>query len=143
LFHVHLFVNEPELQKLIEKIVADDPGWRSEVMPLGLKRAILEDEAEAKHFDGFACMSGYKSEAETSILDRIKDAPDFKLLSGKHVNGLLHGESSPERIIGVRCAGGNAYFADKIVLAAGAMTSPRLLQDYFIHRNGGHRARAG
>ena len=131
LLHVHYFENEPELQKLVEKIIADDPGWRSELLPLGIKRAILKDENEAKHFDGFASMSGYKSDAEISILDRIKTASEFKLLTGKHVNGLLNGERSPARVIGVRCTDGSAYFADKIVLAAGAMTSPRLLQDYF------------
>ena len=33
LLHVHKFENEPELQKLVDKIVAADPKWRTEVAP--------------------------------------------------------------------------------------------------------------
>jgi choline dehydrogenase-like flavoprotein len=130
LLHIHPFENEPDLQKVVDKIVAADPNWRPESLPLGLKRAILQDPEEAKHFDGFASMSGYKSDAETSILRRIEDQPNFKLLTDKAVNGLLHADVDPHAIIGVRCADGSAFFGKHIVLAAGAMTSPRLLQDY-------------
>ncbi len=126
LLHVHLFENEPELQKLVDKIVAADPKWRPELMPLGLKRAILQDTDEAKHFDGFASMCGYKSDAEVSILRRIKDESNFRLLADKAVTGLLHAEEEPLAINGVRCADGSAFFGKNIVLAAGAMTSPRL-----------------
>ena len=96
-----------------------------------MRRKILNDEQEAKHFDGFASMSGYKSDAEVSVLDKIKENDAFTLSTNKPVTGLLHGEGSPQQIIGVTCSDGSAFFADKIILAAGAMTSPRLLQDYF------------
>ncbi len=64
LLHVNRFDNEPELQALIDRIVAHDPSWRPETLPLGLKREILADPVEAKHFDGFASACGYKSDAE-------------------------------------------------------------------------------
>lgn len=133
LLHIHLFENEPELQKLVDKILAADPEWRSELLPLGLKRAILEDPNEAKHFDGFASSCGYKSDAEVSILRRIEDQPNFRLLTDKAVTGLLHAEEDPLKINGVRCADESTFFGKNIVLAAGAMTSPRILQDYMEH----------
>ena len=131
LLHVQHFDNEPELQALIDKIVTNDAGWRAELLPLGLNRAILNDEQEAKHFDGFASVSGYKSDAEVSLLDPIKEQPGFTLRTNKTVNSLLHDEGLPQKIIGLTCTDASSYFADKVILAAGAMTSPRLLQDYF------------
>lgn len=130
LLHIHLFENEPDLQKLVDKIVAADPNWRPEPLSMGLKPSILQDTEEAKHFDGFASMSGYKFDAEAGILQHVEDQPNFKLLTNKEVNGLLHAEEDPLTIIGVRCADGSAFLGKNIVLAAGAMTSPRLLQDY-------------
>lgn len=130
LLHVHRFENEPELQKLVDTIVAADPEWRSELLPLGLKRAILQDPHEAKHFDGFASSCGYKSDAEVNILRRIEGHPRFRLLAEKAVTGLVHAEGDQRTIIGVRCADAGTYFGKHIVLAAGAMTSPRILQDY-------------
>jgi choline dehydrogenase-like flavoprotein len=125
LLQVQYFDNEPELQTLIDKIVAKESSWRAELLPLGLSRAILNDEQEARHFDGFASMSGYKSDAEVSLLDQIRDSAAFTLSTNKAVNGLMHDEGSPQRIIGVTCSDGSAFFADKIILAAGAMHSPR------------------
>jgi len=130
LLHVNRFDNEPELQALIDRIVTRDPTWRVESLPLGLKPEILKDEREAKHFDGFASVSGYKSDAERNLIERIENDPSFTLLTEKRVAGLLHAEGAPTRITGVRCADGATYSAPAVVLAAGAMTSPRLLQDY-------------
>jgi choline dehydrogenase-like flavoprotein len=130
LLHVNRFDNEPELQALIERIVAHDPSWRPEPLPLGLKREILNDPAEAKHFDGFASACGYKSDAEWNLIDLIQDDPGFTLATDKIVVGLLHAESAPTEITGVRCADGSTYTAPVVVLAAGAMSSPRILQDH-------------
>jgi choline dehydrogenase-like flavoprotein len=130
ILEVKNFDNEPELQALIDKLVAGDHGWRAESLPLGLKKEILQDEKEAKHFDGFASMSGYKSDSEQSIINRIKDDPGFTILVNKAVNGFLHDEGAPDKIIGVRCSDESSFFGKAVVLAAGAMTSPRLLQDY-------------
>ena len=130
LLEVNNFENEPQLQALIDKIVKDDSGWRVESLPLGLKKAILENEQEAKHFDGFASACGYKSDAELTFIDKCRGAANFELMTGKTVTSLLQANSRPEEIIGVACADGSAYHASRVVLAAGAMTSPRILQDY-------------
>jgi len=130
LLHVNTFANEPELQALIDKITDTDPAWRAEPLPLGLKREILNDLAEAKHFDGFASACGYKSDAEWNLLYPIENEPNFQLLRNKEVSGLSHSGGSPLQVDGVHCADGSYYHADAVILAAGAMTSPRILQDY-------------
>jgi choline dehydrogenase-like flavoprotein len=130
LLHVNRFDNEPELQALIDRIVGHDPAWRPDALPLGLKKEILDDPVEAKHFDGFASAYGYKSDAEWNLIDLIKDDPGFELIPEKTVVGLLHAASAPAEITGVRCADGATYTAPVVVLAAGAMSSPRILQDH-------------
>lgn len=130
LLHVNRFPNEPQLQALIDKIVRNGSGWRADALPLGLKPEILQDEQEAKHFDGYASVAGYKADAERNLLDAIAHLPNFTLLTRKKVTALLHEPGAPERILGVMCRDGTAYHADRVVLAAGAMTSPRILQDH-------------
>jgi choline dehydrogenase-like flavoprotein len=115
---------------LIERIVSGDSAWRFEPLPLGLKKEIPQDKHEAKHFDGFVSMSGYKFDAEVGLINLIADDPKFKLLPNKNVIGFLHNERSPEKITGVKCVDGSSFSGKVVVLAAGAMTSPRLLQDY-------------
>jgi choline dehydrogenase-like flavoprotein len=130
LLHVNHFDNEPELQALIDKIVEHDPAWRPEPLPLGLKKEILNDPEEAKHFDGFASACGYKSDAEWNLLDLIRDDPNFTLLTETTVTGFLHADGAPTEITGVRCSDGSSHTAPVVVLAAGAMSSPRILQDH-------------
>jgi choline dehydrogenase-like flavoprotein len=132
LLHVNHFANEPELQALIDRIVAHDPAWRPEPLPLGLKKEILNDPVEAKHFDGFASACGFKSDAERNLLDLIRDDRNFTLLTEKRVAGFLHADGAPEEITGVRCSDGSTYTAPVVVLAAGAMTSPRILEDHLV-----------
>jgi choline dehydrogenase-like flavoprotein len=130
LLHVNHFANEPELQALIDKIVRNGSGWRAEALPLGLKPEILDDEEEAKHFDGYASVAGYKADAERNLIEAVADRSNFTLLTKKKVIGLLHEPGTPEVILGVVCRDGSHYRADRVVLAAGAMTSPRILQDH-------------
>lgn len=130
LLDVHTFENEPELQALLDRIVSGDSAWKPEPLPLGLKMEIVNHEEEAKHFDGFASACGYKSDAEWNLLDRVADSPNLTLLTGKEVMGLLPDGGEAEIIAGVRCKDGSTYRANAVVLAAGAMTSPRVLQDY-------------
>jgi choline dehydrogenase-like flavoprotein len=130
LLAVTQFDNEPELQRLIERILSSDPAWRTDALPLGLKREILENPDEAKHFDGFASACGFKSDAEWNLLDALSGDPNFHLMADTEAIGLLHAEDDPARIVGVVCGNGESYRADVVVLAAGAMSSPRLLQDY-------------
>jgi choline dehydrogenase-like flavoprotein len=130
LLHVNRFENERELQALIDKIVRNGSGWRSEPLPLGLKPEILQDEQEAKHFDGYASVAGYKADAERNLIDAITHLSNFTLLTKKKAIALLHRPGAPEVIEGVVCRDGSYYQADRVVLAAGAMTSPRILQDH-------------
>jgi len=133
LFGVHHFPNEPQLQGLIERIVASDPNWQPQALPLGLKQEILQHPREAKHFDGFASPGGYKADAEGNLLAPLANNEGFTLHTQKEVVGLLAAGHSPRQITGVRCADGSRYHAPRVILAAGAMSSPRLLQDHLAH----------
>jgi choline dehydrogenase-like flavoprotein len=81
LLHVNRFANEPQLQALIDKIVRNGSGWRSDALPLGLKPEILQDQNEARHFDGYASVAGYKADAERNLIDPIAHLPNFTLLT--------------------------------------------------------------
>src|SRR6476659_9385445 len=100
--HVNRFANEPELQRLIDRIAPKDSaggsGWRSEALPLGLKPEILQDEEEAKHFDGYASVAGYKADAERNLIDAVAPLPNFTLMTRKKVIALLHAPGAPEVI---------------------------------------------
>lgn len=131
MLHVNHFPNEPQLQAVVDKIVQHDSNWRPEPLPLGLKPEIVNDPQEAKHFDGYASVAGYKGDAEECFIKLIEGAPNFSLLLDTEVSGFLHKPERPDTVEGVTCAGGDAYAADKVVLACGAMSSPRILEDYF------------
>ncbi|MCB1499790.1 MAG: GMC family oxidoreductase [Bauldia sp.] len=130
LLEVTTFQNEPELQALLDRITNAAPEWKAESLPLGLSHDILSRPEEAKHFDGFASPSGFKSDAERNLIDQIRNAPNFTLIAGNAVMALIPSPGDPKTIVGVSCADGSTYKADTVVLAAGAMTSPRILQDY-------------
>jgi choline dehydrogenase-like flavoprotein len=130
LLGVHHFDHEPGLKKLIGRIAAGDAGWRAQALPLGLKDTILQHPDEAKHFDGFASPGGYKADAEQSLLQPMMSSDRCALLQRKEVSGFTASQFAPTSITGVRCIDGSTYRAAQVILAAGAMNSPRLLQDY-------------
>ena len=70
LLNVTAFANEPHLQALVDRVCRDD-GWRAEPLQLAIRPEILQDDYEARHFDGFASPSGYKCDAENSLLARL------------------------------------------------------------------------
>ena len=127
LLGVRHFEHEAGLRKLIARLGAD---WHTEALPLGLKPEILDHPEEAKHFDGFASPGGYKADAECALLQPILKHPHCTLLTGKEVTDLQFEADTPTRITGVRCADGSRYQAREVILAAGAMSSPRLLQKH-------------
>jgi len=129
------FKNEPQLQALLDKITTDDPSWELHPLPLGLSHDIVNHPEEAKHFDGFASPSGLKSDAERNLIDHIRDKPNFTLLAGDPVAELIAAPGDSRTIIGVKLADGSTHEADTVVLAAGAMSSPRILEDH-LHANG-------
>ncbi|MGH6737044.1 MAG: GMC oxidoreductase [Methyloceanibacter sp.] len=135
LLKITAFKNEPELQALLDKIITADPGWQLHPLPLGLSHDIINHPEEAKHFDGFASPSGLKSDSERNLIDHIRDRPNFTLLAGDPVSELVSAPGDPRTIVGVTCADGSTYEAETTVLAAGAMTSPRILQDH-LHASG-------
>lgn len=130
LLKINYFDHEAGLQQLINRIIAGDSRWRVKSLPLGLKKDILNDVQETKHFDGFASPGGYKADAECSLLALMSNDPNFTLCTQKEVTEFLFDDDTPASIHGVQCADGSHYYADKVILAAGAMTSPRLLQNY-------------
>ena len=130
LLDITTFKNEPQLQALLDKITTTDPAWKLESLPLGLSKDIVNHPEEAKHFDGFAVPSGDKSDSERNLIDHIRGKPNFTLIAGDPVAELIAAPSNPRTITGVKCADGSVYEADTVVLAAGAMTSPRILQDH-------------
>lgn len=132
LLHVSQFDHEPELTELIAKISKAGEGWEPQALPLGLKKEILDDPEEAKHFDGFASACGYKSDAEWNLLTPIMAAETFTLLTDTEVVDLVTDPEDPLSVLGVACEDGRSYFADKVVLAAGAMSTPRILQQHFM-----------
>ena len=132
LLHVNQFDHEPELTSLIAKICKADEGWEPQALPLGLKKEILDDPEEAKHFDGFASACGYKSDAEWNLLTPILAASTFTLTTNADVVDLVTDPEDPLMVRGVTCRNGQSFVADNVVLAAGAMSTPRILQRHFI-----------
>lgn len=130
LLGVHAFPIEPDLEILRDKIDRQTSGWRGVPLPLALNAAILHSENEARHFDGFASAQGLKADGQTSLLARVSAKDNLKILTGYAVSHLLGSDTDPCQIAGVVLSNGQWYTADNILLAAGALHSPRLLQGY-------------
>ncbi|MGA8156449.1 MAG: GMC oxidoreductase, partial [Rhodoplanes sp.] len=79
----------------------------------------------------YASVAGYKGDAEECFINLIENEPNFRLLLDKEVETFLHADNAPEAIEGVVCTDGSTFRGGKIILSCGAMTSPRLLEDYF------------
>ena len=99
-------------------------------MPVALAPDILDHPEEAKHFDAFASPRGLKADAENHLLDRVRGKPNLEIRTGKKVVALRATASSATRVSGVACEDGSHYQGDIVLLAAGALHSPRLLQTY-------------
>jgi choline dehydrogenase-like flavoprotein len=130
LLGVHRFPAEPGMRRLAEALQHQDGSWQRHHLALGLSPEILSYPDEARHFDAFASVRGLKSDAQTSLLARVMHRPNLELMTGKAVAALMPAAHDPTRIAGVLCADGSRYGAQRVVLAAGALHSPRLLQDY-------------
>jgi choline dehydrogenase-like flavoprotein len=129
LLGVRRFECEPDLAAILTRL-GRASGWRAEPLPLGLDSRILSDRHEAAHFDGFASARGLKADGEGALLARVDGAPNLRVLTGRAVAALVGAPGAPERIFGVRLDDGTELRAREVVLAAGAMHSPRLLQRY-------------
>ncbi len=127
LLGVRTFDIEPDLQRIIARLNRSD--WRAQALPLGLSEVIISDRAEATHFDGFASVKGFKADAQNALLERASPQATLDILTGDAVDALL-ASATRERIAAVKLAGGREITGGTVLLAAGAMHSPRLLADY-------------
>src|SRR5271166_2202755 len=101
LLGVRQFDMEPNTARIVAALKRAAPAWRPAPMPLGLSPRILEDKHEATRFDGFASARGLKSDAQTCLIDRIRDKPKVTIVTGTAIKSLLGDDLAPHRIIGV------------------------------------------
>src|SRR5690606_3624697 len=95
-----------------------------------LSPEITMQSEEARHFDGFASPRGLKGEAERCLISALRDRPNFTLLTASEVQQILGIAGSPSTIAGVRLKNGRELHASRVLLAAGALHSPRLMARY-------------
>jgi choline dehydrogenase-like flavoprotein len=130
LLDIRRFDCEPDLATIIRRLRGAAPQWRAEPLPLGLSARIAHEPREAAHFDGFASPQSLKSDGEVKLLERVADAENLTTFLGRTVASFVSAPDRPERVTGVRLADGTVLRAKAVVLAAGAMHSPRLLERY-------------
>jgi len=130
LLRIRHFAVESDLERILDALAQRAPGWRREALPLGLSAQILEHPAEARHFDGFASVAGFKADGQTAFLEPLARLDNLRLLTGQAVVELIGAPDDPTRIAGVRLGDGSELHAGAVLLAAGALHSPRLLQAY-------------
>lgn len=130
LLGVRTFAPEPGLQSIVAGLRRLDSRWQRHPMPLGLSADILSNEHEAKHYDAFASVLGMKSDAERNFLERVRQRSNLALVTGKAVKRLIPHADVPTRVAGVEYDDGTRHEAHTVLLAAGTLHSPRLLQAY-------------
>lgn len=135
LLGVRRFAVEPDTQRIAAAFERVAHGWQVEPMPLGLAADILEHPEEAVRFDGFASPLGLKSDAEVRLLDPVRNRPGIRIETNAEVAALITAEGAPERVTGVVTTDGSRFTAKTVLLAAGALSSPRLLQQH-LHATG-------
>lgn len=129
LLGVRTFPVEPDLAKIVGRFRENGRAWRDEPLPIGLSPEIYAHPEEAKHFDGFASAAGLKSDGER-LLERVRDRANLVIQTGRPVAALVPSAADARRVDGVVCADGTTYRARNVLLAGGALHSPRLLQTY-------------
>ena len=134
LLEVRTFPIEPDLQVLVAALQRSDARWQASPLPLGLSPRILEHAEESRHFDGYASPMNLKSDAQSCLLNRVAGMDSLQLLTGCRVTGLLGAPDHPRRVTGVACDDGSRHYANHVLLAGGALNSPRLLRDYALQR---------
>lgn len=130
LLHITHFPHEPDLQSIMARIARQTKAWQINSLPMGLAPDILNDPQEARHFDGFASTRGLKWDGQTALLDGLMSSPLFHLREKTPAHGLYADPDDPQRIAGVELADGSRFAAHQVILAAGALNSPRLLQAF-------------
>jgi choline dehydrogenase-like flavoprotein len=130
LLGVRRLAPEPDLARLLATLERRRPEWQAAPMPMALDPRITAHTHEARHFDGFASAQDLKHDAQLALLDPLVGAPHFSLRSGCEVAALLAEPGDATRVTGVRTTDGSIFHAPRVILAAGALHSPRLLARY-------------
>jgi choline dehydrogenase-like flavoprotein len=130
LLGVRTFACEPDLARILARLQRRGSPWQAQAMPLSLAADLSDYPVEATHFDGFASVGNLKGEAEQSLLAPLRARANFTLLVNAEVTALLGSTRSPNAVSGVRLADGRELRASRVMLAAGALHSPRLLARY-------------
>jgi len=132
---VRVFDPEPGLAAIVQRLTRRGGGWQAEPLPLALAAEITGHPEEASHFDAFASVLGLKGDAESAFLKDARELPNLRVLEGQAVAELLGDNYRMTRLRGVMTEDGQIFEGDTVLLAAGALHSPRLLQQY-LRRSG-------
>lgn len=127
------FPVEPDLARVSRRLAADGAGWKMQPLSLGLSQRIRAVPDQATKFDGFALLNGLKADAQHRMLDRVADHANLRIETSAEVTRLVSDAADPRRVRGVALADGRRILARRVLLAGGALHSPRLLQRYFEH----------
>jgi len=130
LLGVRTFECEPDLQRILDRLARRDASWRAEPLPLGLSPSIVNFPNEVRHFDGFASAENLKGDGETAFLKHVQALPNLHLMTNAAVSDLVATAGDASQVSGVRLADGSVLHGRSVLLAAGALHSPRLLQRY-------------
>jgi choline dehydrogenase-like flavoprotein len=129
---VRVFDPEPDLTAIVRRLTRNRNGWRAEALPLALAADIIRHPEEAAHFDAFASVKGLKGDAESAFLCDARALPNLRVQTGQAVVELLGDSYHPLRLRGVMTEDGQIFEGSTVLLAAGALHSPRLLQQYLV-----------
>lgn len=127
LLDVRTFDCEPALGGLLTRLERAGHDWQTTALPLALSSRILQHRHEATHFDGFASVADLKADADNAMLRRVAHLPNVQVLTSAPVADLVADATTGSRIAGVRLEDGREFRGRAVLLAAGALHSPRLL----------------
>ena len=130
LLGVHQFEREPDLRTIVGKLGRNGAGWSARPLMLALDPNIVAHPEEAAHFDAFASVKNLKADGQHALLEKVQDLPNLTIRTGQAVRDFIADPDRPERLLGVLTEDGGEFQADAVLLAAGALHSPRLLQGY-------------
>lgn len=132
LLETRVFPVEPDLGRLVRRLTANGMGhWKAQPLALGLSPRIAQVPEQAAKFDGFALLDGLKADAQHRLLGRVADRSNLCIETGAQVVDLIPDVGGARRVAGVVLADGRRCHASRVLLAGGALHSPRLLQRYF------------
>jgi choline dehydrogenase-like flavoprotein len=123
--------HEPRIQELFEDLMRI--GHRPFPLPLGLRVDEANPQRSAcikcQTCDGFPCLLDAKADAQTSCVDPALRHSNVRLLTGAKVERLETSATGREvtRVVVTREGRSEAYGADLVIVACGAINSAALL----------------